>query len=191
MQRDDFDLLTVGEAATQLSFGDGFFVQTEKPDTWWHFEVFGFKIYCYNFKWRQQALACHDLHHVVTGYPCTMRGEMQVATWEFAAGRFPNLFSNLFCLPLVALGVVVIPRKTFEAFERGKKSRSLFGRNIPIDVRSWPRPALVALTTKVQTPPSRGKNLIGFTMLSGLSFLEIAVLAIAIFGSVRALVGLL
>ena len=36
MQRDDFDLLTVGEAATQLPFGDGFFVQTEKPDTWRH-----------------------------------------------------------------------------------------------------------------------------------------------------------
>ena len=91
----------------------------------------------------------------------------------------------------MALGVVVIPRETFEAFEQGKKSQSLFGQNIPMDVESGPRRALVALTTKVQTPPSRGKNLMGFAMLSGLSFLEIAVLAIAILGGARALVGLL
>lgn len=57
------------------------------PESWWHFEVLGVRIYCYNFNWRRQAIAHHDLHHIVTGYPCSLAGEVQVAAWEFAAGR--------------------------------------------------------------------------------------------------------
>ena len=32
-----------------------------------------------NFKWRRQAIVRHDLHHVLTGYSCSMRGEFQIA----------------------------------------------------------------------------------------------------------------
>ena len=38
-----------------------------------------------NWKWRRDAITRHDLHHILTGYPCTMTGEMQMAAWEFAA----------------------------------------------------------------------------------------------------------
>ena len=96
---------------------------TEK---WWFFEVYGFKIYCYNFEWRRKAIDHHDLHHVVTNYPFTLRGEVQVAAWEFAAGRYPNIFSNLFCLPLITLGVITMPRKLWAAFKYGMQSQSLY-----------------------------------------------------------------
>jgi hypothetical protein len=182
--------LTVGEMAIWLGLPDAIMPKAENSNNWWHFNVFGLKIYCYNFKWRQQALAYHDLHHVVTGHPCTMRGEMQVATWEFAAGRFPNIFSNLFCLPLVALGTLIIPRKTFRAFESGKLSKSLFGKNIPNDIGNWPRNTLVAMTTKNNSITSPIQNIMGFAALSALSFLEITVLTTPIILTFKVLAGL-
>lgn len=121
--------LTISQLARRMA------LNIMPPDTgdaprWWWFEVFGRKIYCYNFEWRRRAIAHHDLHHVITGYPVTLRGEMQVATWEFAAGRYPNIFSNLFCLPLVAAGCVVCPKGVWAAFRCGRRSRSLFA--VPI-----------------------------------------------------------
>jgi hypothetical protein len=79
-----------------------------------------------NFRWRRRAILRHDLHHVLTGYPCTLRGECQVAAWEFAAGRFPHPAATLFCLPLVALGTLWSPRALWSAFTAGRRSCSLY-----------------------------------------------------------------
>jgi len=84
------------------------------------------KVYLPNFKWRRRALPLHDLHHVITSYQFSPHGEFQVAAWEFAAGRYPNMLSTCFCLPLVCMGAAVIPRKTFAAFVRGRHSKTLY-----------------------------------------------------------------
>jgi hypothetical protein len=78
-----------------------------------------------NFTWRRRAILAHDLHHVLTGYPCTLRGECQMAAWEFAAGRMPHPAAALFCLPLLPLGLIWTPRRMLRAFRRGRRSRSL------------------------------------------------------------------
>ena len=80
-----------------------------------------------NFGWRRKAIEAHDLHHVLTDYPCTMSGECQVATWEFAAGNMPHWAASLFCLPLVLVGFLYAPHRTFLAFIAGRQSRSLHG----------------------------------------------------------------
>jgi hypothetical protein len=79
-----------------------------------------------NFRWRRRAILRHDLHHVLTGYPCTLRGEFQMAAWEFAAGRFPHPAATLFCLPLVAAGLLWSPRAIWAAFTAGRGSHSLY-----------------------------------------------------------------
>lgn len=79
-----------------------------------------------NFGWRKRAIACHDAHHLLTGYPCTPAGEMQMAAWEFAAGRFPHAGATAFCLPLVGLGAMLLPRRTFAAFARGRCNSTLY-----------------------------------------------------------------
>jgi len=61
-----------------------------------------------NFSWRRAAIQRHDLHHMLTGYPFTMRGEFQVATWEFAAGRYPHWGATLLLLPLVVSWLAVV-----------------------------------------------------------------------------------
>jgi hypothetical protein len=168
------DTLTVGDAVAGMPFGRDHFFAPESSSKWWYFKVLGFKIYCYNFNWRKRALFTHDLHHVVTGYPCTMKGEMQVATWEFAAGRYPNIFSNLFCLPLVAAGTLLIPKKTFKAFQNGQHSRSLFAFNLGPEVRNWPLKKLTNLTVRSDGENRFVLQLMAFAALSGLSFSIVA-----------------
>ena len=83
-------------------------------------------VYLPNFAWRRRAIAHHDLHHVLTQYACTPAGEMEMAAWEFAAGRFPDRLATLFCLPLVGFGAVAFPKRTFAAFVRGRRSATLY-----------------------------------------------------------------
>ena len=80
-----------------------------------------------NFKWRRQAILAHDLHHVLIGYPCNMRGEFQMAAWEFGAGPMPHWGAAAFCLPLIALGLFWSPRRMLAAFRAGQQSRTLHG----------------------------------------------------------------
>jgi hypothetical protein len=57
-----------------------------------------------------------------------MRGEMQLAAWEWGAGRYPDWRATVFCAPLVVAGSVIMPRRTWRAFCAGRKTRSLYPR---------------------------------------------------------------
>lgn len=84
------------------------------------------KVYLPNFKWRRKAIPFHDMHHILTGYEFSPTGEFQISAWEFAAGRYPNVLTTLFCLPLVCMGALMIPKRTFAAFVRGRRSKTLY-----------------------------------------------------------------
>lgn len=99
----------------------------------WVCKIPPFKLELPNFSWRKAAILRHDLHHILTGFPCTVRGECQMAAWEFASGRFPDYRATLFCLPLVALGVLLAPLDTFNAFVLGRNSKSLYGRQFRME----------------------------------------------------------
>src|SRR4051812_21627311 len=75
-----------------------------------------------DFAWRRLALRAHDLHHDMTGYPMTLRGEFQMAAWEFAAGRYPHWGATLFCAPLLLLGLICSPAAMVRAWRRGRQS---------------------------------------------------------------------
>jgi hypothetical protein len=92
----------------------------------WPFTIGPVTIPMPNFSWRRAAIQRHDLHHILTGYPFTMRGEFQVATWEFAAGRYPHWGATLLLLPLVVLGLFWSPTAIWCAFRRGRGELSLF-----------------------------------------------------------------
>jgi hypothetical protein len=83
-----------------------------------------------NFRWRRRAIDAHDVHHLLTGYSCTVPGELDIAAWEFGAGRYPHWGATLFCGPLVLAGLLCRRRETLAAFRRGRRSRSLYGPDI-------------------------------------------------------------
>jgi hypothetical protein len=93
-----------------------------------------------NFAWRRRAITAHDLHHVLTGYPCSIPGEIQMAAWEFASGGMP-IAAALFCMPLITAGLVWSPRRLWRAFQRGCRVHNLHGAGagdallaLPLDV---------------------------------------------------------
>jgi hypothetical protein len=63
---------------------------------------------------------------VITGYEFSPSGEFEMAAWEFAAGRYPHVLSTLFCLPLVSMGALMVPGRTYAAFVRGRNSKTLY-----------------------------------------------------------------
>jgi hypothetical protein len=92
----------------------------------WPFRIGPLTIAVPNFSWRRAAIQRHDLHHILNGFPFNMRGEFQVATWEFAAGRYPHPGASLLLLPLVMLGMLWSPRAIWRAFMKGRRARSLY-----------------------------------------------------------------
>jgi hypothetical protein len=84
-----------------------------------------------NFAWRQAAIDAHDMHHLITGYPLTMRGEIQLAAWEWGAGRYPDWRATAFCAPLILAGAIIMPRRTWRAFCEGRNGHSLYPSERP------------------------------------------------------------
>ena len=104
-----------------------------REDRYWSFHIFGVRGTLPNFQWRRRAIDCHDIHHLILGAPITTRGECTVAAWEFAAGPYPNLWSQLFCFPLVLAGLVMDTRKTVQVIRQGRRQQTLYGLALDVE----------------------------------------------------------
>lgn len=124
---------SLGEALCAFREANGLH-RDEAARRFWSCRVGPVRLVLPNFVWRRQAIEAHDLHHVLTGYPCTMCGEFEMAAWEFGAGPMPHWAATLFCLPLILAGLFRAPCRTFRAFADGRKARSLHRAN---DCERW------------------------------------------------------
>jgi hypothetical protein len=122
---------TLREAQAQFLSANGLSFDGGEHARAWNCRIGPLTLTLPNFAWRKRAIARHDLHHVITGYECGLVGEFEMAAWEFAAGRFDHVCATAFCLPLVTMGAVASPRRTFAAFMRGRTSETLYGS--PVD----------------------------------------------------------
>lgn len=118
-----------------------------------------------NFVWRRRAIEAHDLHHVLTGYPCTMCGEAQMAAWEFGAGKMPHWAAALFCLPFIVIGLLCAPQLTFHAFGAGRQSRSLHGMVDPGRWLALPLSDALGELTNAKAAGAAWSNWVGFLLL--------------------------
>lgn len=118
--------LTLGEALAEFRRANGLSAD-EASRPFWTCRLGPFSSRLPNFTWRRRAILAHDLHHVLTGYPCTMRGEFQMAAWEFGAGPMPHWCAAAFCLPLIVAGLFWSPRRIWHAYCAGRRSHSLHG----------------------------------------------------------------
>jgi len=74
-------------------------------------------------------IVLHDLHHMLSGYPPTWRGEAELAAWELGSGGCRgHLFYWLDRLTFLLAGVLAAPFATWRAFVRGRRSENLFGQ---------------------------------------------------------------
>lgn len=134
--------VTVGEALARFRDENGL-RHDEHLARCWVIKAGFFVFPVPNFAWRRKAITAHDVHHMLTGYPCTVSGEFQIAAWEFGAGRYPHWGATLFCSPLILVGFFWSPRKMTDAFRHGRRCRSLY------------RPDLVESLLKLPVPVAR------------------------------------
>ena len=140
----------------------------------WPFTIGPVTIPFPNFSWRRAAIQRHDIHHMLTGYPFTMRGEFQVATWEFAAGRYPHWGATLLLLPLVVMGLFWSPAAIWRAFVKGRGEMSLYRPELR-DVAGRLSLEVLVERTRVQDRNNRATDVAAFAWLIVQSALVIAV----------------
>jgi hypothetical protein len=75
---------------------------------------------------RVKAVRFHDIHHVLTEYPTTWKGEAEIGAWEVATGCAAHYQAWLLNLLAFAVGLVINPRGVYRAFMRGRRSRNLY-----------------------------------------------------------------
>jgi len=76
---------------------------------------------------RVRAVRYHDLNHVLTGYDTDLAGEYEISAWEVASGCRDFAAAWQLNLAGMAGGMLYVPRRTFRAFVRGRRCRSLYG----------------------------------------------------------------
>ena len=104
-------------------------------ERWIKVKVWHIPIWLPNTAGRVRAVKLHDLHHVLTEYPTTWRGEAEISSWEIGAGGVGKYYAGwLLDLMSVAQGVVVNPQGVYRGFMRGRVSKNLFSKEFSDDV---------------------------------------------------------
>jgi hypothetical protein len=75
---------------------------------------------------RVRALRYHDLHHVLTSYPTTTKGETEIGAWELASGCGAMPAAWVLNMLAMAIGVVIDRKALLTAFVRGRHSGNLY-----------------------------------------------------------------
>jgi hypothetical protein len=95
-------------------------------DRWVRLQAGPIPLYFPNTKQRVAAVRFHDLHHVLTGYETTWKGEAEIAAWEIASSCAHHLAAWLLNLGALGVGLVIAPGAVFRAFVRGRRTRNLY-----------------------------------------------------------------
>src|SRR5262245_21613209 len=94
-----------------------------------------------NIETRRRFLKYHDLHHLVTGYSVGRIGEGEVSAWELGTGSaFVSPTLGVMNLIALSTGLVLEPKRMWQAFRRGCASLNLYPeiRRAHVDSGHWP-----------------------------------------------------
>jgi ubiquinone biosynthesis protein Coq4 len=98
-------------------------------DRWVVLRVAGVPAFVFpNTRERVRSVRIHDVHHVLTGYATTWRGEAEIAAWELASGCRDHWAAWGLDLSAALIGLCIAPRAVWRAFRRGRACRNLYER---------------------------------------------------------------
>ena len=90
-----------------------------------------FVLYFPNFTARKKAVLKHDIHHLVTGYPSTFKGETEISAWEIASGCKKYWAAWILDMSGMMMGIVFNFWGVMKAFARGRRTKNLYYDVIP------------------------------------------------------------
>ena len=82
---------------------------------------------------RKRVLPLHDLHHALTGYKADIRGEAEIGAWELAGGIGRHTVGYVLDLLTFVWAPLVVPRRVWRAFVRGRHSKNFYRHPLPLD----------------------------------------------------------
>ena len=119
--------MTLREARKLYFAANGFGADGGYEETLIKVKIWRIPVWLPNTQGRRNAVRFHDLHHILTEYPTTWRGEAEISAWEIAAGGLHRYCAGwMLDLMNVAQGLVVNPVGTYHAFLRGRHSANLY-----------------------------------------------------------------
>jgi hypothetical protein len=96
-------------------------------DKFFKIKIFGsLKLKLPNIQNRIEAVKFHDIHHVLNEYKTGLKGEAEIGAWEIGAGLGKYYSGWLLDLGAVFYGIPLWPKMTFNAFIKGRHSKSLY-----------------------------------------------------------------
>lgn len=122
--------LTLREARTRYFVDNDFGEQGNYDERWVKLSLGPIPLAFPNSAARVRAVRYHDLHHVLTGYPTTMKGEAQIAAWELASGCRSMVAAWVLNLLALPIGLAIDRTAMFAAFVRGRHSDNLYGGQV-------------------------------------------------------------
>ena len=127
--------MTLGEARKLYFRLSDFGEDGGYEERWIKVKVWRIPIWLPNTAGRVKAVKLHDLHHVLTEYPTTWRGEAEISAWEVGSGGLHRYYAGwLLDLMNVAQGLVVNPRGVYRGFMRGRRTSNLFATEFNEDM---------------------------------------------------------
>ena len=96
-------------------------------DKWARYKIGPFLLIGYpNFQHRMQAIARHDIHHIINNFDTSSLGEGLIAAWELGSGC--NKYWISWCMEPQAFwwGILLAPRQAYKNFVLGRNSKNLF-----------------------------------------------------------------
>jgi hypothetical protein len=103
-------------------------------DKWVRLKVARFALLFPNTAARVRSVKLHDIHHVLTEYDTSWRGEAEIAAWEIASGCGKHYPAWLLNFGALAIGMALAPRRVFHAFVRGRRSDNLYAGEFSDDL---------------------------------------------------------
>jgi hypothetical protein len=117
---------TVRAAREHYFSTNGFAADGGYTQRWVKLSAGPLSFYIYNSQARVRAVRYHDIHHVLTEYATTWRGEAEIAAWELASGCGRHIAAWFLNLSAMAIGVLLWPADVWRAWRRGLQSGNLY-----------------------------------------------------------------
>lgn len=86
-----------------------------------------------NIKARVDAVKIHDIHHILTEYTATLKGETEIGVWELASGCSKYWAAWLLNLGSFSYGLFFFPKPLLNAFLKGRQITKNFYYNTLYD----------------------------------------------------------